>query len=399
MLYFPLEKVTDSQLQRLFRTLWSWAVCEDCQNCKRCVEDDCPWQRTKRLVPFIEHYKDLTAAYEPDIRPGERPALLRHEDIFEIIQLLKSEPDIVRCQLTERLFVSRHCRASLSAADLDYAVNLAVRVMTMVNCSAKRQSATLLEYGLAQIPWRSDVSFSQFITDIFPTTDHPGLNNDGDTDSPLNIRTALTAKKLMKRAGLKFQATDDLRCHLKLDRKKDVVHIYHHTAFLKEHLRLTKDKARNIPVSDSLKFGALPRQLALEALDSIQKVLFPLSDPKSHSLLQSLTSTSHFDPDCLRFESASIRTADEKDIAYHYFGARLADLYEELENPKPRGWIEKWLERKSGARYVMMATLTGVVIAILLGMASLAVGIYQAWLGYQQWQHPIGSAAYNTSHI
>ena len=68
------------------------------------------------------------------------------------------------------------------------------------------------------------------------------------------------------------------------------------------------------------------------------------------------------------------------------------DLYEELENPKPRGWIEKWLERKSGARYVMMATLLGVVIAILLGVAALALGGYQAWLGYQQWQHPVSNS-------
>lgn len=87
----------------------------------------------------------------------------------------------------------------------------------------------------------------------------------------------------------------------------------------------------------------------------------------------------------------SIRNQNEKDISYHYFGARLADLYEELENPKPRGLVERWLERKSGARYVMMATLIGVVIAVVLGMAGLAVGGYQAWVGYQAWQHPVPS--------
>jgi hypothetical protein len=37
----------------------------------------------------------------------------------------------------------------------------------------------------------------------------------------------------------------------------------------------------------------------------------------------------------------------------------------------------------------MMATLVGVLIAIILGIAGLAVSSYQAWLGYQQWQHPI----------
>jgi hypothetical protein len=130
-------------------------------------------------------------------------------------------------------------------------------------------------------------------------------------------------------------------------------------------------------------------------LDSIQKILFPLSDPssKSRSLLQSLISTSSFDPDCLRFESASIRNPDEKDISYLYFGDRLGDLYEELENPKPRGWIESWLERKSGARYIMMATVAGVAFAVLLGIASLAVSSYQSWLTYQQWQHPIAPSS------
>jgi hypothetical protein len=83
-----------------------------------------------------------------------------------------------------------------------------------------------------------------------------------------------------------------------------------------------------------------------------------------------------------------MRNPDE-DISYHYFGARLADLYEELEIPKPRSWVERWLEQKSGARYIMMATVIGVAFAVLLGIASLVVSSYQAWLTYQQWQHPM----------
>lgn len=127
----------------------------------------------------------------------------------------------------------------------------------------------------------------------------------------------------------------------------------------------------------------------LESLDSIQKILFPLTDQKSKALLLSLTFRSSFDPDCLRFESTTIRNSEEKDITYRYFGGHLADIYAELENPTPRGWLYEWLERKSGARYVMLATLIGVMIAVVLGMAGLAVGGYQAWVSYQQWQHPV----------
>lgn len=66
------------------------------------------------------------------------------------------------------------------------------------------------------------------------------------------------------------------------------------------------------------------------------------------------------------------------------------DLYDELENPIPRGFFETWgLERKSGARYMMMmTTLLGVVLAIVLGFLGLLLSIFQAWIGWQQWKHP-----------
>jgi hypothetical protein len=133
-----------------------------------------------------------------------------------------------------------------------------------------------------------------------------------------------------------------------------VVELFHHPAFLKESLRLTKDKKPALSIAESLRLyvstisylpwivwiegmhhlpnadfdylnrGALPRQLALEVLDSIQKVLFPLDDPKSRILLGSLTSTSGFNPNYLRSESSSIWSAEEKDISYYYFGAQLS---------------------------------------------------------------------------
>jgi hypothetical protein len=67
------------------------------------------------------------------------------------------------------------------------------------------------------------------------------------------MRRALKAKKLQKHAGLQFRSTDDLRSHLKLDDALGVVDLFHHTAFLKEHLRLTKDKPLNMTVGDSLR--------------------------------------------------------------------------------------------------------------------------------------------------
>jgi len=42
---------------------------------------------------------------------------------------------------------------------------------------------------------------------------------------------------------------------------------------------------------------------------------------------------------------------------------------------------------------MMLATLIGVVFAVLLGMVSLAVSSYQTWIAYQAWQHPVAASS------
>ena len=136
----------------------------------------------------------------------------------------------------------------------------------------------------------------------------------------------------------------------------------------------------------------MPRALALEVLDTIHKVLFP-PDPESHALLAKSVSRHGFDEDCLRYESASYRRENEFEGTYAYFGSRLAELYEEVQNPTPRGWFQTWFERRSGARYMMMATMIGVFIAVIIGILGLGVSGFQAWVSYQQWKHPVVAGA------
>src|SRR5271154_3664759 len=249
---FPLEKVTEHDFRRLCQTLWSWPQCDDCQSGKSCADDGCPFKRLKRLVRFKEYFRDLAASYEPDVANDEQPALETHEDLCMLIRALRSNPDITRAAFAEECFANRPNRWPAPADDQDRAINLAVKVMAMVNCSAQRQASGLLEHGAFQRRWQNNVTFTEFITDAFPETDHPGFNNTGAGEG-LDLKSALMAKKLKKIAGLKFRPTDDLRCHLKLDQKTGTVDIFHHTAFLKEQLRLTKDNLRPESVGESLK--------------------------------------------------------------------------------------------------------------------------------------------------
>ena len=245
---FPLAKVTEAQLQGLSQVLWSWSLCGDCRNKGTCTTESCPWQRSKRLRPTFDHYKDLTASYEPEFCPSESAALSTHETLFAIIQRLKANPDITRGQLTVDAFQKQPGRDPPPIDEQMDAANLAVKVMTMINCSTKYQGGGLIEQGAYEVPWRNDTPFSQFVSDAFPKADKPSL-----AFNDVTIKTALMAGNLKKRLGMTFKPTHNLREHLKLDRRKNVLYIFHYTAFLKETLRLTKDKPSDMSTTETLK--------------------------------------------------------------------------------------------------------------------------------------------------
>ncbi|TGO14321.1 hypothetical protein BTUL_0055g00710 [Botrytis tulipae] len=373
---FPLRRVTTAQLQELTKTLWSWHICTDCQAGTPCTTPDCTWPRSTVLGSYFEFFKSSAYNYKYNLTSGQSPGLACFEDLLEIIKALKAYPEYTKAELLEAHFTDWPARG-----DQERALDLAAQVVMMINCSASRQSSVLMEHGTQGARWYYEDCYISFLHDIFPKTAHPSIDE---------MKDKLRATKLKKHAGLRFQATNELRNHLRLDRKAGVVEIFHQTAFLKEHLRLSKGIPSNMSAPDLIIEGVLPRALALEVLDSIQKILFPLADVKTKELLLSLTSpsTCNFDTDMLRYESASIRRPEEQNIQYPYFGARLADLHQELLNPTPRGF-EKWFERKSSPRFVMMATIAGVLFAIFLGLLSLALGGFQAYVGYMAWKHPV----------
>jgi hypothetical protein len=65
------------------------------------------------------------------------------------------------------------------------------------------------------------------------------------------------------------------------------------------------------------------------------------------------------------------------------------NLYKAILNPRPNSVFENWAERRTGACYVMLSTLIGVMIAVAIGLLGLAVSIFQIWVTYQAWKHPV----------
>jgi len=247
---YPLKSVTDTDLQNLTQVLWNWDVCNACRNSDVCENPaTCSWKHAPSLQRFFDFYKHITSFYVPELLPGSTPALGSHQDLLDIVRLLQAHPSRKRSELTHDHF-SRQERPPLPT-DQHRAFNLAVQVMTMVNCSADNQPFGLLELGTQSMLWHSNNSLAEFMGKAFPekviAALHVGdtLHMRDDSGKIRDVKAELSAKRLKKVAGLSFQGTDDLRNHLKLDVKKGVVEIYHYTSVLKQHLMASSEAARD----------------------------------------------------------------------------------------------------------------------------------------------------------
>ncbi|KAK6523397.1 hypothetical protein TWF281_001377 [Arthrobotrys megalospora] len=383
----PLSSMLDGERLAIGHAIWGWGYCDECKlkpeiNCSSLI---CAAYIHKKLPFFFRYYRNLVTAYDRGRPVGVIAALTTHDDLSNLIQLMREAPELAKNELMRIAFPERPDRTNVSIPEQEKALNLAANIITMTSCVPSHQSILLLEQGRLQLPWQSNLSLGAFFTTVFPM---PDTENPYSGAIDASIKHALSAKKLKRIARIQLVPTDDLSSHLKFDKRDGIVHVFHHCGFLKENLRVTRDRGSQLSVADYLKLGCIPRQLALETLDTIQRILFPLADAESKTLISSLISTSYWDPECEKIPSTLYLGPEEVDVRYHYFGNRLLELYEEVSDPGPQTTMGKWLDRKKSSRHVMMATLTGVVIAIILGILTLGVSGYQAWLGYQQWQHP-----------
>ncbi|KAI0458938.1 hypothetical protein F5B21DRAFT_372569 [Xylaria acuta] len=395
---YPLAKVSRSDFATLCEALWEWWPCADWTAERACqhgnLGPECHYQDAERLGPFFDFYREITAYYVPELTSDSPQAVKTHDDLIRVIHYIKRQSHVPRLQLTTEYFAA--CRQigglGVPSNDQNRAFSLAARVMTMLQCSVEDQSDGLLEAGTRPAIWHSDKSFNQFLDSVI-VRQNPlllGPHNVAIPRPPESTFTleSISVKRLRRVAKLKIVPTNDLRNHLVLDKKNGTVAVYHYTSVLKEHLK--KGRGRELHEATgptTQQYHGLPKQLVLETLHTLKHVLFPI-DSESQSILRSLVAKDKFDPDNCGVNT-SWRLSEEELMAYEYWGSRLVDLHDELENPTPRGFVETWMERKSGARYVMMATLAGVLIAILLGIASLVVSIVQTWIAWQQWKHPI----------
>jgi hypothetical protein len=222
----PAEHISDRDLQRLCNSLCGWKYCGKCTSGKACSSEQCPWSKPRRPGAFLRFYKDITWNV-PEAIAENHCALRSHEDLFDIIQLLKKNASVPRGVLIKQHFSAYGPNSLPSPKDQSRAFNLAIRVLTMIESTGDDDSWHLCELGLKT--WHDGQTVQQFVDAAIPI----------ETTSTAFVNKQISAQLLKRVAGLKFLGTEELSDHLQFDQRRGIVHIYHHTMFLKMHLTAT----------------------------------------------------------------------------------------------------------------------------------------------------------------
>lgn len=229
--------------------LWSWHACERCRSNQSCPSpDSCPSSRLLKLDAYFQAIFSTLGRldFESD---SESIDVVRTGRIGTLCRELRSRTAVARHVVLRELFLpAAGSRPAGTTVDPEQLLDVLVKVVFLVGCSGQSlESIQDLEGASFRLAWRTQASLSQFFTEAFPMYDHPGVSEKGTA-----VVASLGARQLKKRAGLSFVPTNDLRNHLRLDRKSGEVEIFHQTAFLKEHLRLTLNEPSDLEMGEYL---------------------------------------------------------------------------------------------------------------------------------------------------
>jgi len=162
-----LSSPTELELARLAAVLWEWA--DPYALASDALHTACSSRghSLAQYKPFLDHYRLLALSYSPLDDP---PAIRTHEDVCSLILALKENPHHRKSQIAREHFRKGEQKDGGTgySADEDAAMNLALTVMTMVNCISQGASAVLLEEGSNRTPWRWEVSMEQYISLVLP---------------------------------------------------------------------------------------------------------------------------------------------------------------------------------------------------------------------------------------
>ena len=177
------------------------------------------------------------------------PVINSHDGIRKLVLELRANPQSTRKEFRDRVFTS--CLSEHStAADQEIAINFVIQVMLMIDCADKDRHWEGYEIGgFKPVCWEDSKSFADFVRGVFPLK----IQDNEKVRKALREKNTLKCWKLRKRAHVKFLPTNNLAEHLLYDPADNAIRIFHQTAFIKAHLRLSASMPLDSGISECLK--------------------------------------------------------------------------------------------------------------------------------------------------
>ncbi|KAL3473150.1 hypothetical protein BJX99DRAFT_272410 [Aspergillus californicus] len=308
------------------------------------------------------------------------PVFNTHADIVKCAHRLRSDPRLTRQGLASALSLD----STISENDRKTAIQSVVRVSLMLDCFKGVYSRNFQEEVYQPVQWKETESLVSYVERAIPRCDiqHGGFQVH-------KHKRALKAWKLERRYGLQLRPTDNIMEHLLYNPGTQELQIFHHTAYLKAHLKRSRELPLEEGASQSLKLGTLPPQLLLETLHSIHFILFPVSDASGKSMrcLKRLIRKHNFDPNAEWFEGA-IREDIPTTFRYQYWNSRIEQLYMVVKNPPPANRLISWIERHTSERNALTVAIVGLFLSAFFGLLTCIIGAAQLAIAVLQWKQP-----------
>jgi hypothetical protein len=203
-----------------------------------------------KLSSFSTYFKVYDSLTTPQYTTVQiQPAALNsHEDIRRLALELRANPQTTREEFKDRVFPQNFADTE-AAVDRERAINVAVQLMLMIDCSDKDRHCENYEVGgFRPVRWEGTERFTDFVKKTFPN----GVHDQENVRTAMKEKNALKCWKLKKRAHIKFLPTDNLAEHMLYDPQDGVVRIFRQTAFLKAHLRLSAHLPIHYGITESL---------------------------------------------------------------------------------------------------------------------------------------------------
>ena len=320
---------------------------------------------------FQRLYEDVTS---PDtvieIDPEQYTS---HEHIRASAEYLKTHNDCTRKEFVGHAFPNYVPEGAARKRD---PASIIVQLTYMLDCDSKdRHSRNRVIGNWQPTRWEHDQTFRDFVQETLPASATPMKPSQQDFGK-------LAAWRLKHQYGMQLIATNNIAEHLLYDPANGgTLRIFHQVSWLTAQAKHTQSTSNTSRKYADERSELLPQHVIEETLDTFYKILFPLSNEdrrRSIDLLNDLIKGGLFDRNAI-----SPSTLPPEGLQYYYWGGRISDLLQVVNNPPPpANKVAKWLEGIKGERTILFIAIIGIFLSAFFGMLSVIIGALQLWIAW-----------------